>query len=246
MRRLVKAVALIRVRELALRVEKCPLCGFLFQVRLRRDEIAVRCIRCGASAISQSLVGVLKQVSPPLSSLDAYELSAAGPLVSWLRPRVHSLTTSEYFDDTPPGQSHDGTTCQDVQRLTYASETFDLCTSTEVFEHVEDDMAGFREILRVLRPGGTLVFTVPLNLKEKRTIERTELRGDKRVNVLPAEYHADRFRGQRVFCYRNYGTDIADRLTKAGFVAVELRRPQQKLFGYARTVIVARKPDQSK
>jgi ubiquinone/menaquinone biosynthesis C-methylase UbiE len=32
-----------------------------------------------------------------------------------------------------------------VQRLSFADASFDLCTSTEVFEHVPDDRAGLRE-----------------------------------------------------------------------------------------------------
>jgi SAM-dependent methyltransferase len=241
MRSLLKAAATLKPTEFAARVDACAACGFKLQVRLRHDETAVRCARCGASAITQSQVDVLVQVCADLRHHDTYELSAQGPLVRWLRGRVQSLTTSEYFDDVPCGSRHAGTVCQDVQHLTFADESFDLCTSTEVFEHVEDDLAGFREILRVLRPGGLHVFTVPLNPQAK-TIERTEVQAGRRVSVLPNEFHADRFRGQTVFCYRNYGADIADRLTGVGFVDVDFRLPRQSLFGYARHVIVARKP----
>jgi SAM-dependent methyltransferase len=240
MRLLIQAARQFRLPELAVRTERCALCGFALQVRLRRDEIAVRCLRCGASAITQSLVDVLLQACPDLSVRDAYELSAQGPLVRWLRTRVRSLTTSEYFDGVPPGNAHNETVCQDVQGLTWASAHFDLCTSTEVFEHVEDDMAGFREILRVLRPGGLFVFSVPLNGGE-RTIERTTVENGQRIHVLPAEYHGDRYRGQHVFCYRNYGRDIVSRLIAAGFADVEFRQPRQTLFGYARSIIMARK-----
>ena len=44
----------------------------------------------------------------------------------------------------------------------YGDASFDLCTSTEVFEHMPDDLNGFSEIRRVLRPGGRFVFTVLL------------------------------------------------------------------------------------
>ena len=243
LRPFLRALALTRPTELSLRVEACALCGFKVQVRLRRDEVAVRCAHCGASAITQSLVDVLLQATDSLADLDVYELSAGGPLVRWLRPRVRSLTTSEYFPDVPRGSERAGITCQDVQRLTYPDESFDLCMSTEVFEHVEDDGAGFREILRVLRPGGLHAFTVPLNLAST-TLERTTICGGERVNVLPAEYHADRYRGQRVFCFRTYGADLAARLADVGYVDVMLRQPRQIMFGYARTVVCGRKPPQ--
>jgi len=55
--------------------------------------------------------------------------------------------------------------CQqhDARRLGLKSESFDgvLCVST--IEHIEEDGAVAREIGRVLKPGGTAVFTFPVN-----------------------------------------------------------------------------------
>lgn len=156
----------------------------------------------------------------------------------WLRSAAGSLTTSEYYAETAPGQFKGEVQCQDVQRLTYADGSFDVCTSTEVFEHVEDDIAGFRETCRVLKPNGLLVFTVPLRMGFP-TIERTGIANDMRTMRLPAEYHADRH-GTPVFCYRNYGDDILARLERAGFDA-EFQTPGPALFGFRRPVVVARK-----
>ena len=41
--------------------------------------------------------------------------------------------------------------------LPFASNTFDCCYSWFVFEHVQQPQVSLREIMRVLRPGGTLV-----------------------------------------------------------------------------------------
>jgi SAM-dependent methyltransferase len=225
--------------------ESCALCRFPFQLRLSASEMAVRCPRCGASAVTQSLVDVLGRSCADLSVLDAYEMSAAGPLVPYLKSRCRSLRTSEYFDDIRPGDSRNGIVCQDVQRLTFPANSFDLCTSTEVFEHVEDDRAGFREIFRVLRPGGTFVFTVPID-PDAATVERTELRDNVRVRVLPVEYHADRYRGANILCHRNYGRDIVARLREAGFATAGITKPERSLFGFARPVVFAGKAiDQS-
>lgn len=231
---------MLRPAQLRLRREACPLCQFPLLVRLRAEEMGVRCPRCGASAVTQSLVDVLDQLGLDLAHSKVYELSAQGALVKYLRQRCRSLTLSEYFDGVTPGDWHDGIRCQDVQALTHADASFDLCTSTEVFEHVEDDAAGFREMLRVLRPGGHLVFTVPLDTSQP-TVERTALENGVRKNLLPPEYHADRYRGEQVFCYRTYGADIVDRLRESGFAQAEIRMPRPTLFGFARPVVCARK-----
>ncbi|MGH7731856.1 MAG: class I SAM-dependent methyltransferase, partial [Candidatus Eiseniibacteriota bacterium] len=108
-----------------------------------------------------------------------------------LRRRYRALTLSEYFDDIRPGDWKGGVQCQDVQRLTYPDDSFDLVTSTEVFEHVPDDGRAFAEVHRVLRPGGFLVFTVPL-MDTTPTLERARIERGAIVHLVAPEYHGDR------------------------------------------------------
>lgn len=49
----------------------------------------------------------------------------------------------------------------DASRLPYRSERFDLVICIDVLEHVEDDVETLREMLRVARPGGAIIFTAP-------------------------------------------------------------------------------------
>jgi SAM-dependent methyltransferase len=53
----------------------------------------------------------------------------------------------------------------DVRRLPWANGEFDLLTAFEVLEHVDDDVRAAAECHRVLRPGGTALFTVPADMK---------------------------------------------------------------------------------
>jgi SAM-dependent methyltransferase len=48
-----------------------------------------------------------------------------------------------------------------VEALPLASRAFDVLVATDIIEHIDDDLAGLREFLRVLKPGGHAVITVP-------------------------------------------------------------------------------------
>lgn len=57
---------------------------------------------------------------------------------------------------------------QDGRRLTYADGTFDLAYAMSVLEHIEGDGGDFAavgEMLRVLKPGGRLILSVPFGPK---------------------------------------------------------------------------------
>jgi Zn ribbon nucleic-acid-binding protein len=71
---------------------RCPVCGNQLQIRLNADEMGVRCVRCGASPVTQSIVDVIRAEYPDLSALSAYELSSRGALVEWLAPRAGSAS----------------------------------------------------------------------------------------------------------------------------------------------------------
>jgi len=45
--------------------------------------------------------------------------------------------------------------------LPYEDGTFDLVTALDVVEHMDDDLAGLKEMRRVLRPGGRVLLFVP-------------------------------------------------------------------------------------
>jgi len=238
--RLRSALAILQPSALALRPFHCPLCGPSLLIRLSRDGIGVRCLRCGASAITLSLAAVLCVWRPDFRRRRVYELSSRGALFEFLRREVADFTFSEYFDDVRPGERRSGVMCQDVQRLTFGDASFDVCTSTEVFEHVPDDRRGFAEMRRVLAPGGVFMFTVPLS-DVWQTVERAVLVDGGVRHLLPPAYHSDRIRGRgQVLVYRDYGRDITQRLEQAGFSRASVDRRFDKAYlGAGCGVVVA-------
>jgi SAM-dependent methyltransferase len=49
----------------------------------------------------------------------------------------------------------------EAEHLPYADSSFDLVTGLDVVEHLDDDVAGLKEMWRVLRPGGHALLFVP-------------------------------------------------------------------------------------
>jgi len=49
----------------------------------------------------------------------------------------------------------------DGRRLPFSDATFDKVIAAEVLEHLDDDVAGLRELYRVLRPSGVVAISVP-------------------------------------------------------------------------------------
>jgi SAM-dependent methyltransferase len=240
---LLKALPTVKPARLRFARAYCPVCERKrLLVKLDDNEIAVRCCACRASVVTMSIAAVISQTIDQPERCDVYELSARGPLLRFLRHKYGQVTCSEYFPDIPGGSMHDGVMCQDVQKLTFADNSFDLCTSTDVLEHVQDDHAGFADVCRVLRPGGHFIFTVPLS--EGPTLERAVLDTDGSVKyLLPPEYHGDPIgKSGQILAFRTYGPDICTRLLSAGFTSADIVTPPDATYwGISRKVIVARK-----
>ena len=104
---------------------------------------------------------------------------------------------------------------EDIQALSWADGSFDLVLTSETLEHVPDPALALRETLRVLRPGGRHVFTVPLDPALEATRSRVG---------LPAEHHG---RGGGPFAlvtrkadmvvHTDFGPDLGDVVRAAGF-----------------------------
>lgn len=240
--KLKKAISILDFRYLKFKISKCPLHGNSVFVRLNDSMLGVRCAVCGAAPIATSIANVLIKYEPDFKKKKLYELSTRGAFFEFLNKNVENIVFSEFMDDVQPGDSKNGVLCQDVQHLTFDGGEFDICTSTEVFEHVPDDIKGLKEIFRVLRDDGVFIFTVPLYDVEK-TVDRVLIEEGEIVHLLEPEYHDDSIRGvSKVLVFRDYGHDIVKKLLDVGFAHVDIVEEFDCAgFGYKKSVIVARK-----
>ena len=92
----------------------------------------------------------------------------------------------------------------DATVLPFATGSFQRVITSEVLEHIQDDVGALDEFVRVLAPGGTFAATVPTWLPEK-------------VNwMLSDEYHAPKSVGGHVRIYS--ATELKAKLRAAGLV----------------------------
>jgi SAM-dependent methyltransferase len=101
-----------------------------------------------------------------------------------------------------PAAARSATTRGDATRLPFPDGTFDRIIAAEVLEHIHDDMGAIRELVRVLRPGGTIAATVPAFLPERISWAITD------------EYHAPFVPGGHVRIYTQ--AELRNKLGTAG------------------------------
>ncbi|HEX6420594.1 MAG TPA: methyltransferase domain-containing protein [Acidimicrobiales bacterium] len=101
-----------------------------------------------------------------------------------------------------PAAARSGCARGDATRLPFPDASFDRIIAAEVLEHIDDDAAAVRELVRVLRPGGTIAATVPAFLPERICW------------ALSDEYHAPFVPGGHVRIYTT--AELRNRLRTAG------------------------------
>jgi len=95
---------------------------------------------------------------------------------------------------------------EDMTKLSFNDNTFDIVFASHVLEHIEEDQKAMREVYRVLKPGGIAILQVPIQDRDK-TYEDSSIKDPKeRFKAFGQTDHV-----------RIYGRDYKDRLRKAGF-----------------------------
>ncbi len=211
----------------------CPHCGPSHFVVTRPDPYFIRCLACKAVAINLAIIQVIRQKGPDtLPSKTVYEMSNYGSTYQFSKENCPSFHCSEFFPGHKSGECVNGVRNEDAQQLSYPDESLDLITSNQVFEHIPDDMAAYRECWRTLRPDGQFIFTVPLHDID-HTVPIAKMEGATFHWLASPEFHASRATGPNsVPVFWHFAVnDIAQRVAQAGFreVSIEdvLLVPQQ-------------------
>lgn len=170
-----------------------------------RDEYV--CLHCDSVPRARALMLVLQCSCPNWRSQDIYESSPAAALSAKLAKDGGTYTWSHFLPSQTLGSVADNIRSENLECLTFDDELFDIVVTQDVLEHVVRPELAFREIARVLRPGGHHVFTVPL-YKRPTTLVRAVAGPDGPELLLPAEYHGDPINANGSLVVREWGDDI--------------------------------------
>lgn len=106
---------------------------------------------------------------------------------------------------------------EDITRLSFSDASLDLIVSNDVFEHVPNPEAVFKECARVLRPGGMMLATIPFHSNSDTSDVRAELRMAGVHHLLPAVYHGNPVSADGSLVFTDFGWDIIQSFVEAGF-----------------------------
>ena len=208
--------------------EICLGCGSSLRVR----QLAVALLdwlaeRGGRAASLKAALG-----EGILSSLSVAEINACGAMHGML-VRLPRLAYSEY---APSSQmvAH-----EDLLALSYPDDSFDLVLHSDSLEHVPDVALALSELLRVLKPGGASVFSVPIVRDGRQTLVRAEYRDGVVRHLRTPTYHGGSYQAtQQYLVYYEFGDDFPGRVADAGFNVRVIEHPTNP----AAVTFIAEKP----
>jgi SAM-dependent methyltransferase len=191
----------------------------------------------GLLSRNRAVLLVLEQIYGSLEELgrqDIYLVEALTGFALWLRRQLggERLYCSEFLDDVEgafPDIPH-----QDLCALSFSDVSFDLVLCNELFEHVQDLDQAFREIARVLRPGGRLVATCPLAFGQAESIvkARHNPATGEADQLMEAEFHGDPVRPELgSLVYQIPAWEVLTQLQGAGFSEARMHHVASWKYG---------------
>ena len=189
---------------------ECNICGwqgnrFYPHVTKSRPVPDEKCPRCHSIPRYRTLQYFL------VNTLDFYKDRLVILEVGPNRSLQEVLQKSPNFDYTsvdlnaPQAMYH-----MDVTNLTFDDKKFDFIFCISVMQFVKNDLQGFREMYRVLKPGGRLLFASGVNTDIQKTI----------IYKTPS--------ASQSFALRLYGRDVAEVMQKAGF-RIDIYQPAEDI-----------------
>jgi SAM-dependent methyltransferase len=208
---------------------KCPVCRTDTEfVALRDKPIAepyvpswlrdsFKCSNCQSLPRHRALVSVLEMLYPNWRALTMHESSPTrGGASGLFRAECINYTATQFDPKLGSGNTHPSGRyrSEDLERQTFADESFDLVVTQDVFEHLFHPDLAIQEIARTLKPGGAYLMTVPLANRSGTSERRARLTNTGVEYLKPASYHGNPMSADGSLVTIDWGYDILDYLAQ--------------------------------
>lgn len=169
---------------------------------------------------------VFEQACRPEQHNSIYLTEQHTLLYKWFNKHYQHVVGSEYLSDSgwfnrfkfrvrlfPDALVH-----QDLTQLTFPDEAFNYVLSFDCFEHIPDYQTALKELHRVMKAGGKLLFSVPFDRNSATTLIRAAVAENGHIiHHLEPEYHGNPVSKQGSLSYYTFGWDLLDLLKTVGF-----------------------------
>ncbi len=174
------------------------------------------CANCRCNSRQRFMLGKIFEEYSPGKKILLYE--RATNVYDKLVREIEDVTGFEYGGIDCNLTETEGIHCEDICRLSYEDESYDLLVANDVFEHTPNYIEAFSEAYRVLKKGGKLLFTVPFNGNSVCTQHRAEMGENGLISIEKEWYHnrAVPSLAPLLVC-QIFGWDILDALKESGF-----------------------------
>jgi SAM-dependent methyltransferase len=169
------------------------------------------CNKCRSIPRQRAIQYILDKFFPHYISSYIHESSPSNNFISQY---CTNYSFSHFFEDVPLGKKNGiGIECQNIEKLTYEDNIFDIFITQEVMEHIFNPNLASKEIMRVLKPGGVYIFTVGKWKKLIKSYPRARLKNDKIDYLCEPEYHGNPIGNGRSLVTWYYGDDFEQLLS---------------------------------
>lgn len=195
----------------------------------------LHCLGCDLYNRMRATIHFFEERLAPSPAASIYLTEQTTPLFRCLSGRYPNVVGSEFLGQKIGfgEQTAAGIRNESITRLTFADASFDFVISLEVFEHVPEYRRALAECYRVLRPGGSLLFSVPFELESEQNLVRAVVdeQGEIR-HLLPPEYHGDPLSSEGCLAFYRFGWELLGQARAAGFAEVNGYSFWSRDFGY--------------
>lgn len=190
----------------------CPICNketyFIKRDSWLRDNYL--CARCKSIPRNRALINALNSFYKEWKNLKIHESSPGGVSSKFLAQNCSKYIPTHYYLDVLPGQYKNGIRCENLEKMTFPDNSFDLIITQDVFEHVMHPSDAFQEIHRVLKPGGAHIFTMPWYPDLNKTVQRAKLNGSEIEFLEKPIYHGNPIDSKGSLVTYDWGLDFVD------------------------------------